>query len=126
VDQVGHWSPARWRQQVDPPGPTTRADVIFALVQELADAGADAEGRPRRPVPRLDNDLALVDQIRVMVADLGASGLPSGPVPPNVQGHADAQGHVDAQRYVDGQGQVESGHRLAALVLDTVRRVVSP
>jgi len=39
-------------------------------VQTLADLAADVEGEPRRPVPRLDNDLALVDQVRVMIADL--------------------------------------------------------
>lgn len=48
----------------------SRADLVFTLVQVLADLGAEAENRARRPVPRLDNDLALPDQVRVMVADL--------------------------------------------------------
>jgi hypothetical protein len=48
----------------------TRAELVFRLVQELADLGAAAEGIPSRPVPRLDNDLALPDQVRVMVSDL--------------------------------------------------------
>jgi hypothetical protein len=50
--------------------------VVFALTQLLADLGADAEGRPHRPVPRLDSALALVDQVRVMVADLLRSPAP--------------------------------------------------
>jgi hypothetical protein len=55
----------------------TRADLVFGLVQRLADLGADAEGRAHRPVPRLDNDLALVDQVRVMVMDLLQSPAPA-------------------------------------------------
>jgi len=46
---------------------------MHALVQDLADAGADAEAQPRRPVPRLGNDLALPDQLRVMTLDLVAA-----------------------------------------------------
>lgn len=42
-------------------------------MQEVADLAADAEGQPRRPVPRLDNDLALPDQLRVVAADLVAA-----------------------------------------------------
>ena len=40
----------------------------------MADATADAEGAPRRAVPRLDNDLALPDQLRVVTADALAAG----------------------------------------------------
>jgi hypothetical protein len=54
-----------------------RADVVFALVQELADLGADAEGRPRRTVPRPPYDLALPDQVAVMAADLRAASGPA-------------------------------------------------
>jgi hypothetical protein len=50
---------------------------MFGLVQRLADLGADAEGRAHRPVPRLDNDLALVDQLRVMVLDLQRPPAPA-------------------------------------------------
>jgi hypothetical protein len=46
---------------------------MHALVQELADTGARAEHRPPRDVPRLDNDLALPDQLRVVTADLVAA-----------------------------------------------------
>jgi hypothetical protein len=44
-----------------------------ALIQHLADFTADAEGEPRRRVPRLDNALALPDQLRVVAADLVAA-----------------------------------------------------
>ena len=47
---------------------------MHGLVQRLADAGAEVEGRPTRPVPRLASDLALPDQIRVVAADLRAAG----------------------------------------------------
>jgi hypothetical protein len=48
----------------------SRAECVHALVQRLADAAADAEGTPRHVVPRLDNDLALPDQLRVVAADV--------------------------------------------------------
>lgn len=67
--QVGHWSPARWLAG-------DRRTAVFALVQRLADLLAEAEGRPSRPVPRLDNDLALPDQFQVMVDDLLTAAVP--------------------------------------------------
>jgi hypothetical protein len=72
VNQVAHWTPARWSKPVAS-GAGTRADAMHALVQRLADAAADAEGSPQRPVPRLANDLALPDQLRVVSADLIAA-----------------------------------------------------
>jgi hypothetical protein len=69
VNQVGHWTPPRWTVPATPGGPT-RADLVHGLVQRLADLAADAEGEPRRPVPRLDSDLTLPDQLRVVTADL--------------------------------------------------------
>jgi hypothetical protein len=50
-------------------GGPTRAEVVAAAVQRLADAGADAEGRPRRTVPLL-SDVNLGDQLAVMVEDI--------------------------------------------------------
>jgi hypothetical protein len=47
--------------------------MMQALLQRLADLAADAEGQPRRPVPRLDNVLALPDQLWVITADLIAA-----------------------------------------------------
>jgi hypothetical protein len=84
VNQVGHWSPARWaarsragaaesgsgvgehgqRPSANPAG------VVHALAQRLADLEAEATGRPRYPVPWLDNVLALPDQVRVTALDL--------------------------------------------------------
>ena len=75
VDRVSHWTPPRWAASSSS-GAETRADLVFALVQDLADRAADAEGVPRRPVPRLDHDVALPDQLRVIAADLLASGSP--------------------------------------------------
>lgn len=43
---------------------------MHALVQALADLTADAEGRPRRAVPRLPSDLHLPDQLQVIAFDL--------------------------------------------------------
>jgi hypothetical protein len=54
----------------------TKGDLLYVLVQRLADLGADAEHRPHRPVPRL-NDLALPDQLRVVADDLLAAAPPA-------------------------------------------------
>ena len=43
--------------------------------QQIADLGAQVEGRRIRQVPRLDNDLALPDQLGVVAADLSAACL---------------------------------------------------
>lgn len=50
---------------------------MHRLVQQVANLAADAEGEPRRTVPRLDNDLALPDQLRVVAADLLAAAPPA-------------------------------------------------
>ncbi|MEU7587051.1 hypothetical protein AB0B57_33035 [Micromonospora sp. NPDC049101] len=73
VGQVGHWQQPRWAA-VATTGNVPRADLVHRLVQEVANLAADAEGQPRRVVPRLDNDLALPDQLRVVAADLVAAG----------------------------------------------------
>jgi hypothetical protein len=72
VDRVSTWTPPRWVASTSS-GPGSRADRFHALVQELADQAADAEGQPRRVVPRLSPDTALPDQLRVVVADLLAA-----------------------------------------------------
>ena len=64
LNQVRHWEQPRWRNG--------KADQTYALVQHLADLAADAESRPRRPVPR-EPDLILPDQLRVMADDLIAT-----------------------------------------------------
>jgi hypothetical protein len=68
---VSAWDARRWQTGTPPP-----ADLVFALVQTLADAGADTEGRSRRVVNRLESDLALPDQVQVMIADLRVAGAP--------------------------------------------------
>ena len=75
VGQVGHWTPSRWAASGASGVP--RADTVHDLVQWLADRCADAEGRARLPVPRLDNDLALPDQLKVVAADLAHFGGPA-------------------------------------------------
>lgn len=77
VGQTGHWTASRWAQPAGPAG--TRGDLTYGLVQRIADRAADAEGQPRRPVPRLVADPALIDQLRVVTADLVAAD-PSGEV----------------------------------------------
>jgi len=57
-----------------PDGTMTRAARVHLLAQRLADAAAAAEGAPARRVPRLENDLALPDQVRVLAGDLLAVG----------------------------------------------------
>jgi hypothetical protein len=71
IRRVGHWGPPRWAAPAAS-GTGSRAEVVHGLVQRLADRCADAERLPRHAVPRLDNDLALVDQLRVLTADLEA------------------------------------------------------
>ncbi|QKW12160.1 MULTISPECIES: hypothetical protein [unclassified Micromonospora] len=73
VRQVGHWQHPRWAATASR-GDVSRADLVHRLVQEIADLAADAEGQPRRTVPRLGNDLVLPDQLRVVAADLLAAG----------------------------------------------------
>lgn len=74
VNRVQHWTPQRWASPCAD-GSDTRASRTHALVQRLADAAADAEERPRRRVPRLENDLALPDQLRVLCADARAANV---------------------------------------------------
>lgn len=75
VDRTTHWTPSRWAAS-GVSGVGSRTDIVYTLVQELADRGAVAEGEPRRPVPRLPHASALVDQVRVLSADLLAAQPP--------------------------------------------------
>ncbi len=90
VHQVGHWQQPRWAATATG-GNVSRADLVHRLVQELANLAADAEGRPRRTVPRLDTDLVLPDQLRVVTADLVAAR-------PSADTLARAVGEVSATR----------------------------
>jgi hypothetical protein len=73
VNRVQHWTPNRWQKRTS--DGDTRAERVHALAQRLADATADASGQPRRRVPRLENDLALPDQLRVLVTDAAAADV---------------------------------------------------
>ena len=68
VQRLRLWTPARYAAGAPPWG--TRADLVTHLVQVCADEAADLEGGPRRPVPRLDSDLGLADQLAVVSDDL--------------------------------------------------------
>jgi len=69
LNQISHWTPSRWAASRG-----VRADQVHALAQALADAEARCTGRAVRPVPRLESDTVLPDQIRVLAADLLAAG----------------------------------------------------
>jgi hypothetical protein len=84
VRQVTGWSPARWRTVVvvpaglaageaESPELLPQCDVVFGLVQAVAALAAEAEGEPRRAVPWVA-ELALADQLVVVVHDLVAAG----------------------------------------------------
>ena len=64
-----HWGRSAARQARAAGDGPSRAEVAAGTVQRLADAAADAEGRPRRPVPLLA-DVNLADQLTVMVDDV--------------------------------------------------------
>lgn len=57
-----------------PAAGTSVADALSAVAQVLADLGADAEGLPRRAVPRAAEPGGLVDQLTVLGNDLVAAG----------------------------------------------------
>lgn len=76
ADTVIGWTPQRWAGAAlavsDAEG-ISRADVMVHLIGRIADLGADAEGRPYRPVPRFDHDQVLGVQLQVVAADLLAA-----------------------------------------------------
>ena len=72
VQRLRLWTPARYAAAAPPF--TTRGALVHHLAQALADAAADLEGARRRPLPRLDTDLALADQLAVTSDDLVRAG----------------------------------------------------
>jgi len=76
VRQVGYWEAPRWAATATT-GNVARSDLVHRLVQEIANLAAEAEGEPRRSVPRLEHDTTLPDQLRVVAADLLAAGAPA-------------------------------------------------
>jgi hypothetical protein len=91
VDHIGQWTPSRWAASTVSLGAVSRADAVHALAQRLADLEASATGRPDRPVPRLDNDLVLPDQLRVTARDLLAARPPEAVLAVAVDAVADAR-----------------------------------
>ena len=69
-NHVRHWEQGRWWARK---GGATRGDLMYALVQRLADLAAEAEHQPPRVVPR-EHDMVLPDQLRVLADDLLAAG----------------------------------------------------
>jgi hypothetical protein len=70
-DKLRRWSRRSWAVPVD--GGGSRADAVFAVVQDLADLAAAADRRPTRAVPR-QPDGTLGDQLAVMLYDVRATG----------------------------------------------------
>ncbi len=70
VQRLRVWTPARWAAAVRPG--VSRADLVHHLAAALAALGGEAPV----PLPRLDADLALPDQLAVVAADLVRLGPP--------------------------------------------------
>ncbi|MEN3359334.1 MAG: hypothetical protein V7637_3316 [Mycobacteriales bacterium] len=78
LDRLRRWNRRSWAGHAAT-GATarTRADATHQAVQRLADLAAAVEGRPPLAVPRLFGDLALPDQLAVMVHDVRRTGDPA-------------------------------------------------
>ena len=74
VQRLRLWTPARYAAAAGSAG--TRGDLVHHLAQSLADRAADVESVARRPLPRLDSDLGLPDQLAVTAADLVRASPP--------------------------------------------------
>lgn len=72
---VSRWPRSRWTTASA--SGHRKSDVAHTLVQRVADLAARAEGQPYRAVPHLDGDSTVVDQLKVVVADLLAAGPPA-------------------------------------------------
>jgi hypothetical protein len=72
IERVARWSAGSWRLPATG-APGSRAEVAHGLVQRLADLEAAMTSRAAHPVPRLDSDLAIPDQLRVIARDLIAA-----------------------------------------------------
>jgi hypothetical protein len=77
--KIAAWTGRSWSHRVG--WHRTRAQVVRAAVQQLADLAAAAERRPRAAVPRIDADTlpgaGLADQLAVMVHDVVQTGDPT-------------------------------------------------
>ena len=72
VQRLRLWTPQRWAARAGDAASAygTRAD----LVHHLAQAFVTAAGETHQPLPRLDSDLVLPDQLAVTADDLVRSG----------------------------------------------------
>ena len=76
--RLRRWNRRSWAAPAGAPAAGgNRADATHAAVQRLADLAAAADGRPSHPVPRLFGDLALPDQLAVMVIDVRRTADPA-------------------------------------------------
>jgi hypothetical protein len=64
VERLRVWTPQRWAASAPPYG--TRADVVHHLAQSFVTAAGETD----RPLPHLDSDLGLPDQLAVSSDDL--------------------------------------------------------
>ena len=71
VERLRLWTPQRWAAAAPPYG--TRADLAHHLAQSFVTAA----GETTTPLPRLDSDLALPDQLAVTADDLVRAGRAS-------------------------------------------------
>jgi hypothetical protein len=71
VERLRLWAPQRWAAAAPPYG--TRGDLVHHLAQSFVTAAGETE----RPLPRLDSDLALPDQLAVTADDLVRAGQTS-------------------------------------------------
>ena len=90
VQRLRLWTPQRWSAAADPWG--TRADLARHLAQWCADRAAELEGERQRPLPVLQPDLLLADQLAVTGDDLVRTG-------PSDALCADAVAHVLLHRH---------------------------
>jgi hypothetical protein len=73
LGRLRRWNRRSWTARAAA-GTRTRADATHQAVQRLADLAAAAERRPPLAVPRLFGDLALPDQLAVMLHDVRRTG----------------------------------------------------
>ncbi|HEY2673039.1 MAG TPA: hypothetical protein VGJ07_22110 [Rugosimonospora sp.] len=85
VGQIAQWTQSRWATSTASGG-GTRAAAVHALAQRLADLEAGLTGHPTHEVPRLESDLVLPDQVKVIARDL----LVAGPTPEVIADAAEA------------------------------------
>lgn len=76
LSRLSTWNARSWGHRTA--AGATRAEVAAVAVQRIADLAADAEGQPRRTVPRLPGQTGagLADQLAVLVADLARTPDP--------------------------------------------------